>query len=114
MTEERKHAILFATTFPCARKIIDITDANEHEKMGKKHWLGVFEKEALEPVEAFTEVFARFHKPPTGNPRESINGESLTFPHQPGHRHCHRHDGHGSSRRDARKKVVLDKGREGH
>jgi hypothetical protein len=52
MTEERKHAILFATTLLCARKIIDLIDAKEHEKMGKKHWLGGFEKEALEHVEA--------------------------------------------------------------
>jgi hypothetical protein len=42
MTEEQKHAILFATTFLCSRKIIDLIDAKEHEKMGKKHWLGVF------------------------------------------------------------------------
>ncbi|HKE06879.1 MAG TPA: hypothetical protein VKB48_03565 [Candidatus Acidoferrum sp.] len=79
MTEERKHAILFATTFLCARKIIDLTDAKEHEKIGKKHWLGVFEKEALESVEAFTEVFARFHKPPTVIRESQLTANHLRF-----------------------------------
>jgi len=42
MTEERKHAILFAATLLCARKIIDLVDTPLSERMGKKHWLGVF------------------------------------------------------------------------
>ena len=50
MTEERKHAILFATTLLCARKIIDLIDTDATERMGKKHWLGVFEKEAIDQV----------------------------------------------------------------
>jgi hypothetical protein len=39
MTEERKHAILFATTLLCARKIIDVIDTNAAERMGKKFCL---------------------------------------------------------------------------
>jgi hypothetical protein len=52
MTEERKHAILFAATLLCARKIIDLVDSTDQQKMGKRHWLGVFEKEAIEHVAA--------------------------------------------------------------
>ncbi len=50
MTEERKHAILFATTLLCARKIIDLIDTNASERMGKKHWLSVFENDAIDQV----------------------------------------------------------------
>jgi hypothetical protein len=50
MTEQSKHAILFATTLLCARKIIDLIDTNSSERMGKKHWLGVFEIEAIDQV----------------------------------------------------------------
>jgi hypothetical protein len=50
MTEERKYAILFATTLLCARKIIDLIDTNASERMGKKFWLGEFEREALDQV----------------------------------------------------------------
>jgi hypothetical protein len=50
MTEERKHAILFATTLLCARKIIDVIDTDVSSRMGKQHWLGVFEKEAIDHV----------------------------------------------------------------
>jgi len=50
MTEDRKHAILFATTLLCARKIIDLIDTDATERMGKKHWLSVFEKEAVDQV----------------------------------------------------------------
>jgi len=41
ITEERKHAILFAATILCAREIIDIIDAADHQKMGEVQWLGV-------------------------------------------------------------------------
>ncbi len=50
MTEERKHAILFATTLLCVRKIIDLIDTNASERMGKKYWLGVSENEAIDQV----------------------------------------------------------------
>ncbi len=50
MTEERKHAIWFATTLLCARKIIDLIDTNASERMGKKHWLRVFENDAIDQV----------------------------------------------------------------
>jgi hypothetical protein len=50
LTEERKHAILLATTLLCARKIIDLIDTNASERMGKKFWLGEFETEAIEQV----------------------------------------------------------------
>jgi hypothetical protein len=50
MTEEKKHAILFVTTLLCARKIIDLVDSNTLERMGKKHWLGVFENETIDQV----------------------------------------------------------------
>ncbi len=33
MTEEKKHAILFAITLLCARKIIDLIDTNASERM---------------------------------------------------------------------------------
>jgi len=36
MTEERKHAILFAATLLCARRIIELIDAKDHAKMGKR------------------------------------------------------------------------------
>jgi hypothetical protein len=50
MTEERKHAILFATTLLCARKIIDVIDTDASSRMGKQHWLNVFQKEAIDHV----------------------------------------------------------------
>jgi len=50
MTEERKHAILFATTLLCARKIIEVIDTDASARMGKQHWLNVFEREAIDQV----------------------------------------------------------------
>jgi hypothetical protein len=55
MTEERKHAILFAATLLCARKIIALIDSADDQRMGKRLWLGVFEKEAIEYVAALME-----------------------------------------------------------
>jgi hypothetical protein len=34
----------------CARKIIDVIDTNSSERMGKKFWLGEYEKEAIDQV----------------------------------------------------------------
>lgn len=52
MLRERKKAWLTGqvrySTLLCARKIIDLVDAPDHEKMGKRHWLDVFEDEAIE------------------------------------------------------------------
>jgi hypothetical protein len=48
VTEERKHAIPFAVTLLCARRIMEAVDSPEHKKMDARHWLGVFEKEAIE------------------------------------------------------------------
>ena len=38
MTEERKHAILFAATLLCARKIIDSMDS-DNPNMAKQYWV---------------------------------------------------------------------------
>jgi len=50
MTEERKHAILVATTLLCARKILELIDLDPSARMGKQNWLNVFEKEAIDHV----------------------------------------------------------------
>jgi len=47
MTEERKHAILFATTLLSARKIIEAIDSSEIN-MGRDFWLDKFINKAIE------------------------------------------------------------------
>jgi len=55
MTEERKHAILFAATLLCARKIIGLIDTDVTARMSKKHWLDSLEKQAIEHVAQLAE-----------------------------------------------------------
>jgi hypothetical protein len=73
MTEERKHAILFATTLLCARQIIDLIDTNDSERMGKKFWLREFENEAIDQVvQIMDKIDQRWPTEPamsTANPR---------------------------------------------
>jgi hypothetical protein len=48
MTEERKHAILFAATLLSARKIIEVIDNDEPQNMGRKFWIDRFTDKAIE------------------------------------------------------------------
>jgi hypothetical protein len=48
MTEERKHAILFAATLLSARKIIDVIDNDDPQNMGRKVWIDRFTDKAIE------------------------------------------------------------------
>jgi hypothetical protein len=48
MTEERKHAILFAATLLSARKIIDVIDNDDPQNMGRKFWIDRFTDKAIE------------------------------------------------------------------
>jgi len=50
MTEERKHAILFATALLCARRIIEVIDTDTSARMSKLHWLSVFESAARDAL----------------------------------------------------------------
>jgi hypothetical protein len=47
MTEEHKHAILFATTLLSARKIIEVIDNDEPQNMGRKFWMDQFVSKAI-------------------------------------------------------------------
>ena len=48
MTEERKHAILFAATLLSARKIIEVMDNDAPQNMGRKFWIDQFINKAIE------------------------------------------------------------------
>jgi hypothetical protein len=48
MTEERKHAILFATTLLSARKIIEVIDNDDPQNMGRKLWIDQFVSKAID------------------------------------------------------------------
>jgi hypothetical protein len=48
MTEERRHAILFAATLLSARKIIEVIDNDDPQSMGRKFWMDQFVNEAIE------------------------------------------------------------------
>ena len=48
MTEERKHAILFAATLLSARKIIEVMDNDDPMNMGRKFWMERFVNKAIE------------------------------------------------------------------
>jgi hypothetical protein len=48
MTEERKHAILFAATLLSARKIIEVIDNDDAQNMGRKFWMDQFINKAIE------------------------------------------------------------------
>jgi len=68
MTEERKHAILFATALLCARRIIEVIDTDTSARMSKLHWLSVFEKEAIDQVvEIMKKIDERWPVEPAGD-----------------------------------------------
>ena len=48
MTEERKHAILFAATLLSARKIIEVIDSDNAMNMGRAFWMDKFVNKAIE------------------------------------------------------------------
>jgi hypothetical protein len=48
MTEERKHAILFAATLLSARKIIEVIDNDDPQNMGRKFWIDRFTDKAID------------------------------------------------------------------
>jgi hypothetical protein len=47
MTEERKHAILFAATLLSARKIIEVIDNDDPQNMGRKFHMDQFVDKAI-------------------------------------------------------------------
>jgi len=48
MTEERKHAILFAAILLSARKIIEMIDSDDPINMGRTFWMNNFVNNAIE------------------------------------------------------------------
>jgi hypothetical protein len=48
MTEQRKHAILFAATLLSARKIIEVIDNDDPQDMGRKFWMDQFVSKAID------------------------------------------------------------------
>jgi hypothetical protein len=48
MTEERKHAILFAATLLSTRKIIELINNDEPQNMGRKFWMDQFVSKAID------------------------------------------------------------------
>jgi hypothetical protein len=48
MTEERKHAILFAATLLSARKIIEVIDNDDPQNMGRKFFMDIFVGKAID------------------------------------------------------------------
>jgi hypothetical protein len=48
MTEQRKHAILFAVTLLSARKIIEVIDNDDPQNMGRKFWIDRFTDKAID------------------------------------------------------------------
>jgi len=48
MTEERKHAILFAATLLSARKIIEVIDNDDPMNMGRAFWMEQSVNKAIE------------------------------------------------------------------
>jgi hypothetical protein len=48
MTEERKHAILFAATLLSARKIIEVIENHDPMNMGRTFWMDKFVNKAIE------------------------------------------------------------------
>jgi hypothetical protein len=48
ITEERKHAILFAVTLLSARKIIEIIDNDDPQNMGRKFFMDIFTNKAID------------------------------------------------------------------
>jgi hypothetical protein len=55
MTEERKHAILFAATILSARKIIEVIDNDDTQNMGRKFWTDQFVNKAIEQAASILE-----------------------------------------------------------
>ena len=68
MTEERMHAILFATTLLCARKIIETIDKSTDKCTAwRAPGLEIFERGAMEQVEklmVLIDLFRVLHRPP--------------------------------------------------
>jgi hypothetical protein len=48
MTEDRKHAILFAATLLSARKIIEVIDNDDPQNMGRKFYMDLFVGKAID------------------------------------------------------------------
>ena len=48
MTEQRKHAILFAATLLFARKIIEVMDNDEPQNLGRKFFMDSFVSKAID------------------------------------------------------------------
>ena len=48
MTEERKHAILFAATLLSARKIIEVIDNDDPQNLGRKFFMDLFVSRAID------------------------------------------------------------------
>jgi hypothetical protein len=55
MTEERKHAILFATTLLCARKIIDLVDSPTTKRWASATGSSCSRKKRIDHVAALME-----------------------------------------------------------
>jgi hypothetical protein len=55
MTEERKHAILFAATLLSARKIIEVIDNDDPQNMGRKFYMDQFVDKAIDQAAAILE-----------------------------------------------------------
>jgi hypothetical protein len=53
MTEERKHAILFAATLLSARKIIEVIDNDDPQNLGRKFWMDLFVSKAIDQLRTF-------------------------------------------------------------
>jgi hypothetical protein len=48
MTEERKHAILFAATLLSARKIIEVIDNDDPQNLGRKFFVDLFVSKVID------------------------------------------------------------------
>jgi hypothetical protein len=55
MTEERKHAILFAAPLLSARKIIEVIVNDAPQNMGRKFWMDSFVKKAIDQADRILE-----------------------------------------------------------
>ena len=56
MSEERKHAILFAATLLCARRLIDMQNEGK-PNFTKTHWINCAVNDAVEILEAIDKKF---------------------------------------------------------
>ncbi len=55
MTEERKHAILFAATLLSARKIIEVIENDDPMNMGRAFWMDKYLNKAIEQASKILE-----------------------------------------------------------